>query len=97
MPLVVCNVKDEAVMDGSVNSGGADTVKQSWIAGIVGLMAYGKFLSVLGLLGSEGRVGLGFVSYIWLFSQKTSGGGEGVSQIIVCYNELNYFCRILLL
>ena len=47
MLLVACNVKDEAVMDGSVNSGGADTVKQSWIARIVCPIAYGKPLPVL--------------------------------------------------
>jgi len=81
MPLVACIwVEDGAVMDGSVNSNGADKVKQAWIAGIVSPMAYGRCLPVLGLLGSEGRVGLGLYFIFRFFSQKTSGrGGEGVS------------------
>ena len=58
------------MMDESVNHGRADTAKQAWIARIVSSMAYGKSLPVSGLLGSEGRVGSGFVFCISLFFAK---------------------------
>jgi len=45
--------EDRAMVDGSVNCGGADTAKQLWTAGLVGVMVDGRSLLVLGLLGSK--------------------------------------------
>ena len=50
MLLVACiRGEDGAVVDGSVNSGGADTVKVAW-AGMVSDMIHGKSVLALGSL-----------------------------------------------